>query len=128
MNTDLTQADVVAWFASHLPANLAGKISVGYDSSYHKKFTASTIPYGSVSTKFADTPQEAVALLIADIKTPEQLAAEKRAEAAKLLADADALSPLPMAASAAPAKTCTIAADTSGGADVDSRQNAEAMA
>ncbi len=95
MNTsDITQEQVVAWFASQIPAEYAGKIAVGYDTNYHKKFTAAPLPWEAGATEFADTLAEAVALIIVRIKSPEQIAAAKREKAAKLLAEADALAPI----------------------------------
>lgn len=89
----ITAADVVAFLkaaADSVPAYLAGRVSVGCCTTYYKRFYASA---GMATTQFADTPSEAVALLVADIGTPEQEAEEKRKQAAKLLAEADALSP-----------------------------------
>ncbi len=94
MNTsDITQEQVVAWFASKIPAGF-GELAVGYSSNYFKRFTAAPLPWQAGATKFADTLEEAVALVIAEIKSPEQIAAAKRQEAAKLLAEADALAPV----------------------------------
>ncbi len=95
LETKITAADVVAWFESFIPAEYAGKIAVGFDTGYHKQFCAAPVPYESGGTKFADSPNEAVAIVLASIKSPEQLAAQKREEAAKLLAEADALAPQP---------------------------------
>jgi hypothetical protein len=90
---EITQADVVAWFESRVPAEHAGKIAVGFDTSYHKRFTAQPLPWRAGTTQVAETLDEAIAAVIARIKSPKQLAEEKRELAAKLLAEADALAP-----------------------------------
>ena len=88
----ISVVDVVAWFNSKIPAGMEKGIDVGFCTSYYKNFHASQIGASS-SCQFADTLEEAVALVMALSRTPEQLATDKRAAAAKLMAEADALSP-----------------------------------
>lgn len=97
MSTDtkqITAADVVAFLKSLVPADYAGDISVCCCTSYHKPFVAQWVGRGrSGDNYFANTPEEAVAKVLANIKSPAALAEEKRAEAAKLLAEAQELDP-----------------------------------
>jgi hypothetical protein len=86
----ITTDDVIAWFKSKIPAG--SKIAVGYDSSYTTgPFTASVVPYDETPTAFASTLEEAVEKLLARILTPAKAAEAKRLQAAKLLAEAQAL-------------------------------------
>jgi hypothetical protein len=87
----ITEADVVAWLRAKVPAG--SNIALGCNTDYHRFFHASIIGDYDTPTQFSDSADDAVRSVMANIKTPECIAAEKRAAAAKLLAEADALAP-----------------------------------
>lgn len=91
----ITAADVVAFLKSLIPAGHP-KIQVGVCTGYASgPFYASIFGDYENPVRFGATPQEAIAQVVAGIQSPKQIAAAKRAQAAKLLTEADALAPEP---------------------------------
>lgn len=90
---NMAEIEIIAWLRARAAESGIPKLELSANSGgYHSWIVG--LKDDCHAFGCGKTIDDALKMIRKDIKTPEQLAAEKREQAAKLLADADAIWPL----------------------------------
>lgn len=85
----ITETDIAEFFVAKAKATGREDIALGFDTNYYRRFTARSLSDSTIRTGFGDTIADAIAEVLAQIKSPAERANALRQEAAKLLGQAD---------------------------------------